>query len=133
MLTKYVWPLITSVLVLLFGVALLVWPFALHTNQGGWSAGTTSDFWSGLGIIIIGILTGLGWYTALQQEMVRRGIIEIRREQPPSPPEPKKPAPSPGKPDDMDIVVRQLAETVLRDLSTQLETKDRRRGGGPVA
>ncbi|MCY0877665.1 MAG: hypothetical protein OWU84_01790 [Firmicutes bacterium] len=140
MATKYVWPLATAALVVLAGVALLIWPFALHTNVGGWTSATTSDFWSGLGVIVVGLLMVMGWLTGLQQELVRAGVIEVRRREPATVP-PQASAPQAGMPGygtpsanaDLDQLLRPLAETVLRDLSAQLAAKEGRGGGGPVA
>jgi len=139
MATKYVWPLATSALVVLFGVALLIWPFALHTNVGGWTDATTSDFWSGLGVIVVGLLMLLGWLGGLQQELIRAGVIEVRRREPVAAPAapPQGGMPQYGAPSaansDLDQLLRPLAETVLRDLSAQLAAKEGRGGGGPVA
>ncbi|MCL5116924.1 MAG: hypothetical protein M1272_07225 [Firmicutes bacterium] len=128
MVTKYVWPLASSALVVLFGAALLIWPFAVHTNVGGWTHATTTDFWSGVGTIVIGLLMFLGWYGGLKHELVQRGIVEVRRvEEPPTPPAAVA-APS----EDLDRLLRPLAESVLRDLTEQLAAKEGRSGGGSI-
>ncbi|MCL4495660.1 MAG: hypothetical protein M1294_12700 [Firmicutes bacterium] len=133
MITKYLWPLVTSLFIVLFGVTLLIWPFALHTNVGGWTRGTTSDFWTGLGVIVIGLLMVAAWYSALRNELIDRGIIEVRKPEPQAPAPIRQPSPGPrASQEDLDEKLRVLAETVLRDLNAQLESKDRRRGG-PVA
>ena len=131
-ITKYLWPLVTSLFVVLFGVALLIWPFALHTNVRGWTPGTTSDFWTGLGVIVVGLLMAVGWYSHLRRELISRGIIHQHKPKPQEPAYVRQPA-APATNDDLDEKLRILAESVLNDLNAQLESKDRRRGGGPVA
>ncbi len=76
-MTKYLWPLVTSLFIILLGATLLILPFALHANVRGWSSGSTSDFWTGLGVIVVGLLMMLGWYAQLRRELINRGIIEI--------------------------------------------------------
>ena len=131
-ITKYLWPLITSLFVVLFGVTLLIWPFALHTNIRGWTPGTMSDFWTGLGVIVVGLFMAGGWYSHLHRELISRGIIRVHKPKPQEPAYARQPA-TPATNDDLDDKLRILAESVLNDLNAQLESKDRRRGGGPVA
>lgn len=127
MATKYVWPLVTSLLIAVFGAVLMAWPFAMHANVGGWTRATTTDFWSGMGLALVGLLGVAGWYAGLRQELVRRGFVTIRRATPDAP---VATAPEPSHDEDLDRLLRPLAETVLRDLSTQLAAKEGRVTGG---
>ncbi len=124
-MTKYVWPLATSALVTLMGFALMVLPFALHTNAGGWTHTTDTLFWSGVGVVVLGLLAIWGWFSGLSEEMRAQGLIKTpqpakREETPAAPPE-----------DNLDAMLRPLAETVLRDLTAQLAAKNEaaHRGG----
>ncbi|NMP23297.1 hypothetical protein [Sulfobacillus harzensis] len=124
-MTKYVWPLATSALVTLMGFALLVLPFALHTNAGGWTHTTDTLFWSGIGVAVIGLLSLWGWLGGLRKEMVDRGLVKA--------PAPTQQEETPAAPpaDNLDAMLRPLAETVLRDLTAQLAAKNEaaHRGG----
>lgn len=112
-MTKYVWPLATSGWVTLLGVALLILPFALHTNVHGWTDTTSTLFWSGVGVAVVGLLGVWGWFSGLRDEMVARGLVEKR-----APSDDERPAAQPA--DDLDAMLRPLAETILRDLTTQM-------------
>lgn len=127
-MTKYLWPVATSTLVALLGAALMIWPFAAHTNAGGWTHATTTDFWTGVGVVVIGVLMLLGWYGGLKQEMMARGLITVPEPEPEAAPT----APAPAG-EDLDRLLRPLAESVLRDLTQQLAAKDGRPGGGNIA
>lgn len=124
MVTKYVWPLVASALVALLGAALMLWPFALHTNTGGWTHATTSGFWSGLGVAAIGLLAFAAWYGALRKELVQRELIAW-----PSDTKPAQATLAESPSDDLDRLLRPLAESVLRDLTEQLAVKGGRGGG----
>ncbi len=128
MVTKYLWSLTASLVIAILGAALMVWPFAVHANVGGWTRGTTIDFWSGIGLAVVGLLALAAWYGALKRELIEAGIIEVRPRQP----EPATPsAPTTATPDDdLDRLLRPLAETVLRDLSAQLKAKEQGTGTG---
>ncbi len=65
---RYMWPLAALVAVVLAGVAVLIAPFALRLNPGGaWSAATSTMFWSGLGIIVVGLAALAAWQRELAQ------------------------------------------------------------------
>lgn len=131
MTTKYLWPLATSVVVMLLGVLLLLWPFAVHTNVSGWTDATTTEFWTGIGVAVVGLIMLWGWYGGLRKELLEIGIIRPR----PKPQRaPEEPTATPEAPhDDLDRLLRPLAETVLRDLTEQLQQKEANRGGGNIA
>lgn len=127
MATKYVWPLLASLVIAILGAAMIVWPFAVHAQVGGWTRGTIVDFWSGIGIAVIGLLAFASWYSGLKKELVQRGAIEVRRPEPEAPP---TPATTPvNQEEDLDRLLRPLAETVLRDLTEQLAAKEGRTSG----
>ncbi len=126
-MTKYLWALASSALVVLLGACLIVWPFLVHTNVHGWTHATTTEFWSGVGLAAIGLLTGAGWYGGVKTAMVDMGIIAGRT---PHTPEPAQSAAPSAPEEDLDRLLRPLAETVLRDLSAQLAAKEHAGGGG---
>jgi hypothetical protein len=133
MVSKYVWPLVTSLFVALFGAALLIWPFAIHTNTGGWTHATTTDFWSGVGIAVIGLIGATAWFSGLRQELMARGLVAAKPRNADPAPAPQQPVGNPEA--DLDRLLRPLAETVLRDLTQQLATKNNRgnSGGGTLS
>ena len=125
MATKYLWPLVTSLILALAGAALIIWPFAAQTT-GGWTKGTTTDFWSGIGIAVIGLVGLAGWLGGLKRDLVQKGFVAPRLPSPRETPE----ALAPTTTDDLNRLLRPLAETVLRDLTAKLDSKPGRTDGG---
>ncbi|MCL4351069.1 MAG: hypothetical protein M1318_00230 [Firmicutes bacterium] len=134
-MSKYLWPIATLTVVLLAGVALLLWPFALGMAHGPWSKAVYSDVWSGVGVVVIALL-GLGsWLMALRQEMRKRGLIQaIETKSASRPKAVSQSSPAPGAVSDsgadLDSLLKPLAESVLRDLTRQLQNKEERRREG---
>lgn len=85
-----------------------------------------TEFWSGIGLTAVGLLTWVGWYGGLKAALVDAGIIAPRM---PQVPEPSQSAASPTHDEDLDRLLRPLAETVLRDLTEQLAAKEHAGGG----
>ncbi|PSR22877.1 MAG: hypothetical protein C7B45_05265 [Sulfobacillus acidophilus] len=128
MVSKYVWPLVTSLFIALLGAALLIWPFAIHTNTGGWTHATTADFWSGVGIAVIGLISAATWFSGLRQDLIAQGLVAVKQRQSVPAGESQQPV---GQSDaDLDRLLRPLAETVLQDLTRQLANKGNRSNGG---
>ncbi len=125
-MTKYLWALATSALIVLLGASLTVWPFLVHTNLHGWSHATTAEFWSGIGLAVLGLLTWAGWYGGLRGALVEAGIMASRTPQAPEAVQSSAPA---SQDEDLDRLLRPLAETVLRDLTEQLRSKEHAGGG----
>lgn len=129
MVTKYVWPMATSAVVVVAGMALLIWPFALHTNVGGWTHATMSDFWSGIGLVVLGLISLMAWYGGLRKELVSLGVMEEKSKAVDAS-RPEEFSVPRGNDDNLDQLLRPLAETVLRDLTEQLAAKEGHRSGG---
>ena len=133
-MSKYLWPIATLAIVLLAGIAVLLWPFALGMTHGTWSKAGYTDFWSGVGVVVIALL-GLGsWLGALRREMRKCGLIQATEKKPASRPKPVAQLSAPGvttdSGTDLDTLLKPLAESVLRDLTRQLQNKDERRREG---
>jgi hypothetical protein len=137
-MNRYLWTLPALVLAVLGGVALMVLPFGLHFSPAGsWNTATETSFWDGLGLVVLG-LAGIGvTASSITQELAARGLI-ARRERERSVPAPRSVAERParavagdGASQDMDQMLRVLAESVLRDLAQQVQSSEtnRRREG----
>jgi len=119
-MTKYVWPLAFSFMIVLLGGGLMLWPFArLPVPQGAWGALRLTDFWTGVGIVVVGFGTAWAWWSALVTDMIRQGY-RVRRSNPEVGAQPDPIAPA----DDWEQWLRPLAESVLRDLEQQLAQKE---------
>jgi hypothetical protein len=129
---KYLWPIVTSGLILLAAVILMILPFAMHVNFGAtWRTATYTDFWSGIGLIVLTLIMAGSWLWALRLELVRRGIIRIpervsAQDKPSSGTDSSLSDSHPRNDSEWDDLLRPLAEAVLLDLSEQLNHKESR-------
>lgn len=132
MMTKYLWPLAMAVITVLAGVALLLLPFALHANAGGWNPASTTDLWSGIGLIVIGLITFFAWYKGLRETLIEQGLIKIQRPDAIGA-ESRAPSSAADSSVELDRLLRPLAESVLRDLTAQLAAKEGSGRGGNIS
>ncbi|PSR21637.1 MAG: hypothetical protein C7B45_09980 [Sulfobacillus acidophilus] len=64
---------VITVLGLFIGVS--PWLQGLNNGRGAWSLATKVDFWSGLGLVVVGLATILLYRMSLTRELVEAGII----------------------------------------------------------
>ncbi len=123
---KYLWPLSGLMVTVLAGGAVMVGPFALHLNPGGhWTSGTETMFWSGVGLVVVGLLGLMLWQRELTGEM-RVAQAQLQPEEVSMGPgqEPGSiddAGEEPAKPD-WETELSQLADAVLRDLKAESES-----------
>jgi|BEDMetMinimDraft_2_1075160.scaffolds.fasta_scaffold04500_2 hypothetical protein len=126
MLRKYLWALTSSGVLVMAGVALAASPFVLYQRPGAWSAATATSFWSGIGILALGILGGLGFAGELARQLgalapEAEGQRERATGRKPEDVRPIAPKPVAEEiPLDSDEVLRKLAAAVLRDLEEHI-------------
>lgn len=141
MLTKYVWPLVLSLIMAVIGGLLIVAPFALEYQGAGsaWTTGTLSTLWAGIGLAIIALVTAGLWAGDLAREarhlrgeerpkvahadaqMQRTDAQDHRVRSVPSSSAPQpRPSGKSGSPAVIsDEILASLAAAVLRDLQEQ--------------
>jgi hypothetical protein len=127
-MSKYLWPVTTTGLVLLMGVGLMMAPFGLHLRApgGGWNSATYSMFWSGIGVLVVALVGLYAWVSGIGEE------VQALLPKPAAAPAPEAPAVrerSAPTSDDPDQVLQQLARAVLRDLNQRLEESTPPGGG----
>lgn len=110
----------------------MIWPWAIHTVHGSWTRGTSTDFWSGMGLALVGLAGFGGWYAGLRQELIQRSLVAPRQAAPANPP-PADDVAAATPAEDLDRLLRPLAESVLQNLSEQLASKDARQSEGGVS
>lgn len=123
---KYLWPMSGLVATVLAGVVVVIAPFALHLNPGGhWTQATDTMFWSGVGVIVIGIAALMMWHRDLAKKLSSLNA-RLRLVAPPeltdtaSDPSPAEPEVS--KEAAWEANLAKLAEAVLQDLKTEATT-----------
>lgn len=125
---RYLWPIAGGLVTTFLGVALTVAPFALHLNHGSWTSPTETMFWSGIGVIVVGLGSVLMWQRALFGEIkaAAADLAPARREEAASPEEQEAAAPPE---EDFETQLTRLAAAVLADLKTEAGGAQAPRGG----
>ncbi len=111
-MTKYLAGAITGALTLILGGWLIAAPFALGAQgSGDWNGQTSSDVWTGVGVLLIGALTVMAFAAGLRADLYARGLLRA-----PARPEPE-PAPAP-----VVVTAAPSADTRLEDVLLPLVT-----------
>ncbi len=114
---RYLWPITTMMATVLAGVAVLVAPFALHLDAGGhWTRATETMFWSGVGIVVVGVLALMVWQRDLNAAVAAAEPV-VAPVEPPSEEPAQATAVSSEEP--WDVELAHLAEAVLQDLKAE--------------
>ena len=75
-LAKYFWGIATSLITLLTGAWLMLAPFAIGFQPSGdWIKATQDDFWTGLMVAIVSLLSLLLFVFSLRRELRAAGLI----------------------------------------------------------
>jgi hypothetical protein len=75
-LAKYFWGIATSLITLLIGAWLMLAPFAIGFQPSGdWIKATQDDFWTGLVVAIVSLLSLLLFVFSLRRELRAAGLI----------------------------------------------------------
>ncbi len=118
-MTRYFWPITTSVLSLVISALLMMspWTFALNLSGHSWGPATETFFWSGIALLMMSLMSTMFWLIGL-----KRGLAQNWQPAPvdetkgPDQPSPRTPEPVASQDDLWDQQLRQLAQEVLRDI-----------------
>lgn len=123
---------VAAALAVLAGLWLMIAPFALGTQpeNADWTSATQSEFFSGLGVAVVGLIGAICFAAAIYEELVVRGLVEVRRRKAEPEPEPV-PAPAPqASSAELASLLAPLVEALREDLSNSGE--HRRNGKAPL-
>jgi hypothetical protein len=130
MIRKFVGAVAAS-LAVLAGLWLMIAPFALGTQpeNADWTDPTFSEFFTGLGVVVVGLVGVICFVMALREELVARGLVVVRpRVTEPEPePEPSGPQASSAE---LAALLAPLVEALREDLNNTGE--HRRNGKAPL-
>jgi hypothetical protein len=87
----------------------------LNSGRGVWSAATKVDFWSGLGLVVVGLATILLYRMNLAQDLVEAGIISRQPSLEAASPQ-EEASLSAQSPDMTDAALLALATSVVQDI-----------------
>ncbi|MCL5066575.1 MAG: hypothetical protein M1600_16135 [Firmicutes bacterium] len=119
---KYLWPLSGLMVTVLAGVVVMVGPFALHLNLAGhWTRATETMFWSGVGIIVVGVLGLLMWQRELSNE-IANAMEPMHSKEEEALAEVPEAVAEPSGEEKWETELAKLAEAVLMDLKSEVET-----------
>lgn len=107
-----------SVTIALIGVFLGVSPWLAGLNNGrtGWSAATKTDFWSGMGLLVVGAVTLALYQRRLARDLELAGVISRK---PILEADAAEPAPAPTAEDLSDSALLALASSLLNNGPTE--------------
>ncbi|RVX46197.1 hypothetical protein EDD27_9051 [Nonomuraea polychroma] len=115
------------------GLWLMIAPFALGTQpeNADWTGPTLSEFFTGLGVAVVGLVGVICFALALREELVARGLVVVRPRV--TEPEPE-PEPVPSGPQassaELAVLLAPLVEALREDLDNTGE--HRRNGKAPL-
>ncbi|MFG1961424.1 hypothetical protein [Nonomuraea sp. NPDC049028] len=116
---------VAAALALMAGLWLMIAPFALGTQpeNADWTDPTTSEFFTGLGVAVVGLISVAAFAAAIHEELVVRGLVAVRQKQAEPEPEPVAAAPQASSAE-LASLLAPLVEALREDLNTA------GRGGG---
>lgn len=126
MIRKFVGAVAAS-LATLAGLWLMIAPFAVGTqsDDAGWTDPTTSEFFTGLGVAVVGLLGVVAFALAIHEELVARGLIAVRQRVAEPEPEPVPAGPQASSAE-LATLLAPLVEALREDLNN---TGEHRRNG----
>lgn len=114
---RYLWPLGAMMATVLAGVAVLVAPLALNLSAGGpWTTATESMFWSGVGVVVVGLLAVGAWQRELTQAVADALPKPAPAEEPAQAAAPEEAVSAEER---WEAELSRLAEAVLLDLKAE--------------
>lgn len=124
---------VAAALALMAGLWLMIAPFALGTQpeNADWTDPTTSEFFTGLGVAVVGLIGVAALVAAIHEELVVRGLVAVRQKQAEPEPEPVAPAPQ-GSSAELAALLAPLVEALREDLNTAGRGGDHRQNGKPA-
>ncbi|WP_188188841.1 hypothetical protein [Nonomuraea sp. SYSU D8015] len=121
MIRKFVGAVAAS-LAALAGLWLMIAPFALGTQpeNADWTDPTRIEFFTGLGVAVVGLAGVICFALAIHEELVARGLVVVRPRRVEAEPEPAPVAP-PASSADLAALLAPLVEALRKDLSNNGE------------
>ncbi|NRQ37495.1 hypothetical protein HII36_37540 [Nonomuraea sp. NN258] len=124
MIRKYVGA-VTALLALIAGLWLMIAPFALggQPENADWTNTTLSEFWTGLGVAVVGLAGAIAFVLSMYEDLVKRGAVAVRRRKAAEPePEPVPAAPQASSAE-LASLLAPLVEALRQDLNKPDLTK----------
>ncbi|GAA1618117.1 hypothetical protein GCM10009733_013050 [Nonomuraea maheshkhaliensis] len=111
---------VAAALAVLAGLWLMIAPFALGSQpeDADWTNATQSEFFTGLGVAVVGLVGAVAFVLAIREELVLRGLVEPKPRKAEPEPEPV-PVPAPqASSAELASLLAPLVEALREDLNT---------------
>lgn len=118
-MTRYFWPITTSVLSAIISALLMMspWTFALNLSGHSWGPATETFFWSGIALLVLSLVGTILWIMGLRSTLTQQWqSVPALDTKAPDPPPAQTPEPMVSQDELWDQQLRQLAQEVLRDI-----------------
>ncbi|MFG1947361.1 hypothetical protein [Nonomuraea sp. NPDC048826] len=117
---------VLAALAALAGLWLMVAPFALGTQPEGaaWNDATVTEFWTGLGVTVVGLAGAAAFAAAIHADLVARGLVTVRERK--REPEPQ---PAPAAPQTSSAELAALLAPLVEALREDLNGREQRQNG----
>ncbi|NUR89773.1 MAG: hypothetical protein HOY71_37315 [Nonomuraea sp.] len=122
---------VAAALALIAGLWLMIAPFALGTQADGadWTDPTLSEFWTGLGVAVVGLIGIVAFVAAIYEDLLKRGLV-VKRERPaPEPEAPAVVAPQGASSAELASLLAPLVEALREDMQNTGRSGDHRQNG----
>ncbi len=125
-MTKYFIGAVGSLLGIVAGAWLMLAPTALAYQPDGanWINATYTDFWSGVGLIVLSVIGLVMFILGLVADLKNRGIIESKEEQESQEEAPEAAAEEASQQTDVEQVLLPLVNAMLKDMQDQQQRRD---------
>ncbi|MEU6713820.1 hypothetical protein ABZ897_20290 [Nonomuraea sp. NPDC046802] len=122
---------VAAALAVLAGLWMMIAPFALGSQpeNADWTGTTQSEFFTGLGVAVVGLVGAVSFALAIREELVTRGLVVVRPRRAEPEPEPVPAAPQ-GSSAELAALLAPLVEALREDLNRA--GGDRRQNGKPL-
>ncbi|MER6948458.1 hypothetical protein ABT294_30975 [Nonomuraea sp. NPDC000554] len=124
---------VAAALALIAGLWLMIAPFALGTQpeNADWTDPTLSEFFTGLGVAVVGLVGVAAFVAAIHEELVTRGLVTVRERRPEPEPEPAPAAPQVSSAE-LAGLLAPLVEALREDLNNNPSRTGEHRQNGLV-
>ncbi|WP_431920586.1 hypothetical protein [Nonomuraea jabiensis] len=113
---------VAAALAVLAGLWLMIAPFALGSQpeDADWTDITRSEFFTGLGVAVVGLIGAICFVLAIYEELVVRGLVVVRQRRPEPEPEPVPAAPQASSAE-LASLLAPLVEALREDMNNSGE------------
>ncbi|MCK2214422.1 hypothetical protein MF672_011560 [Actinomadura sp. ATCC 31491] len=122
---------VASALALLAGLWLMIAPWALGTQpeNADWTDPTTTEFWTGLGVAVVGLIGAVTFALAIYEDLVTRGLVVVKPRKAEPEPEPVAAAPQASSAE-LATLLAPLVEALREDINRTDRTGGEHRQNG---